>query len=222
MPVFINTHTHRQLYDAQHELVSLRLNSDEKAQIYSLGIHPWYIDENNIIKELEELKARVVEKNCLAIGECGLDKISKVDFALQQEVFVEQIKLANMVQKPLIIHCVKAFNELLNCLNLYDNKVPVIVHGFNNNENIVRLLVSQGIYLSFGKALLGYESNAAKAIIVVGRKNFFLETDNADVSIKYIYKKASELLHIEEEIVKLQLQTNFEKVFNFNTEIKNK
>ena len=157
----------------------------------------------------------VHEKRCLAIGECGLDKLSKVDFELQEEVFIEQIKIANHIQKPLIVHCVKAFNELINCLNLNDNTVPVIVHGFNNNENIARILVNQGVYFSFGKALLGYESNAAKAIKNVGRKNFFLETDDADISIKYIYKKASELLGIDEEIIKQQLQGNFEKVFNY-------
>jgi TatD DNase family protein len=128
-------------------------------------------------------------------------------------VFVEQIKIANKINKPLIIHCVKAFNELINCLNLNDNKVPVIIHGFNNNENIARVMVNEGFYFSFGKALLGYESNAAKAIKNVGRKNFFLETDDADISIKYIYKKASELLGIDEEIIKQQIQSNFENVF---------
>jgi TatD DNase family protein len=98
-------------------------------------------------------------------------------------------------------------------LNLNDNKVPVIIHGFNNNENIARVMVNEGFYFSFGKALLGYESNAAKAIKNVGRKNFFLETDDADISIKYIYKKASELLGIDEEIIKQQIQSNFENVF---------
>jgi Tat protein secretion system quality control protein TatD with DNase activity len=57
------------------------------------------------------------------------------------------------------------------------------------------------------------ESNAAKAIKNVGRKNFFLETDDADISIKYIYKKASELLGIDEDIIKQQIQSNFETVF---------
>jgi TatD DNase family protein len=165
---------------------------------------------------LRHLKVVAHEKRCLAIGECGLDKLSQVDFALQQEVFVEQIKIANDIGKPLIIHCVKAFNELINCLNLNNNQVPVIVHGFNNNENIARILVNEGMYFSFGKALLGYESNAAKAIKNVGRKRFFLETDDADISIKYIYKKATDLLGIDEEIIRQQLQSNFETVFKFS------
>ena len=211
--MFINTHTHSQLYDAKIELVNLSVDSTERTNMYSYGLHPWHIDKETYETQLGKLEVIAHEKRCMAIGECGLDKLSKVDFAFQQEVFVEQIKIANKINKPLIIHCVKAFNELINCLNLNDNKVPVIVHGFNNNENIARVMVDQGYYFSFGKALLGYESNAAKAIKNVGRKNFFLETDDADLSIKYIYMKASELLGIDEEIIKQQIQSNFETVF---------
>lgn len=212
--MFINIHTHSQLYDAQVEIVNLFVGKGERTNFYSYGIHPWYV-KDDYAYELDHLRNIAKEKRCIAIGECGLDKMSSVDFALQQEVFEEQIKLANELNKPLIIHCVKAFNELINCLNLNDNKVPVIIHGFNNNENIARILKEQGYFFSFGKALLGYESNAAKAIKTVGRKVFFLETDDADLSIKYVYRKASELLGIDEEIIKLQMVENFKSVFNF-------
>ena len=215
--MFINTHTHSQLYDARIEVVNLPVGSKEKTNHYSYGLHPWFIKKDSWHEEIRELAVVANEKRCLAIGECGLDKLSQVDFDLQVEVFTEQIAIANKVGKPMIIHCVKAFNELINCLNLNDNKVPVVVHGFNNNENIARILVNEGIYFSFGKALLGYESNAAKALKNVGRRNFFLETDDADISIKYIYRKASELLGIDEEIIKQQVQQNFETVFKIKT-----
>lgn len=212
--MFINAHTHAQLYDAKVEIVNLGIDARDKPNYYSYGLHPWHLEKGTCYEQFETMQRVVYEKRCIAIGECGLDKLSDVDFELQTEMFIAQIKLANQVKKPLIIHCVKAFNELINCLNLNDNKVPVIIHGFNNNENIAKVLVNEGCYFSFGKALLGYDSNAAKAIINVGRKNFFLETDDADISIKYIYKKASELLRIDEEIIRQQLQSNFERVFN--------
>ncbi len=211
--MIINTHTHAQIYDANLELVNLSMENPEKPNHYTYGLHPWYIDKETYVTQLRELEIKINEKRCLALGECGLDKLSKVDFNLQLEVFEAQIKIANQIKKPLIIHCVKAFNELINCLNLSDNQMPVIIHGLNNNENIARVMVDQGYYFSFGKALLNYESNAAKALKNVGRKNFFLETDDADLSIKYVYKKASEILGIEEEFLKIQLQDNFEKVF---------
>lgn len=195
------------------EIVNLNPDSTDKPNYYSYGLHPWYITEETYEDQLRKLQIRADEKRCVAIGECGLDKLCKVDYNLQEKVFIEQIKIANHYKKPLIIHCVKAFNELINCLNLNDNEVPVIIHGFNNNENIARVLLNHGCYFSFGKALLGYESNAAKTIKNIGRKNFFLETDDADISIKYIYRKAAELLGIDEEILKQQIQSNFENIF---------
>ncbi|MCW3075650.1 MAG: TatD-related deoxyribonuclease [Bacteroidetes bacterium] len=189
------------------------MDSSDKPNYYSYGLHPWYIDEFTYEDYLRKLEIIADEKRCIAIGECGLDKLSKVNFALQEKAFVEQIRIANHYKKPMIIHCVKAFNELVNCLNLNNNEVPVIIHGFNNNENIAKVLLNHGFYFSFGKALLGYESNAEKALKNIGRKNFFLETDDADISIKYIYKKATEILGVDEEILKQQVQSNFETIF---------
>jgi TatD DNase family protein len=194
-------------------VVNLNLDSTDKPNYYSYGLHPWYINELTYEDDLRKLEIKADEKRCIAIGECGLDKLSKVNFALQQTVFEEHIRIANRYKKPMIIHCVKAFNELVNCLNLGNNEVPVVIHGFNNNENIARVLLTHGCYFSFGKALLGYESNAAKALKNIGRKNFLLETDDADISIKYIYRKASEILGVDEEIVKQQVQSNFETLF---------
>lgn len=213
--MFINIHTHTQTFDAQLELVNLFLQQNDRVKYYSYGVHPWHVD-GDYGDALEHLKEIAQEKGCLAIGECGLDKNCDVDFALQEKVFVAQIKLANKLKKPLIIHCVKAFNELINCLNHNDNQVPVIIHGFNNNENIARVLTEEGYYFSFGKALLGFESNAAKAIKTVGRKRFFLETDDKDLSIKYIYLKAGELLGVNDEIIQMQIESNFKEVFKLD------
>lgn len=212
--VFINTHTHARVHDAKIELVNLMPGAIEKPDYYSYGIHPWHIDATHWEHQLNELRLAINEKRCLAIGECGLDKLSSTDFQLQLKVFEKQVLLANEIKKPLIIHCVKAFNELMNVLNQLDNAMPVVIHGFNNNENIARVLLDYGCYFSFGKALLGYESNAAKALKSVGRKRFFLETDDADVSIKYIYHKAADLLGVDEAILKQQVAMNFESVFN--------
>jgi len=211
--LFINIHTHRQIYDAKLELVNQHPESTEKSSFYSYGLHPWHLQKDEVRWQLEQMNRISGEKNCLAIGECGLDKVCTTDFDLQTEVFEEQIKLANAINKPLIVHCVKAFNELINCLNMNDNKVPVIIHGYNNNENIAKMLNDHGYYFSFGKALLSYDSNASKVIKKTGRKQLFLETDDSDLSIKYVYKKASELLGIEEEILKEQIKLNFEALF---------
>jgi TatD DNase family protein len=211
--VFINTHTHAQIFDAGIELVNIFPGDQERPKFFSCGLHPRYINRDDYREKLEEVEHAAAAKSCLAIGECGLDKLSSVDLDLQQEVFNAHIRIANSLGKPMIVHCVKSFNELINCLNLGNNEMPVVIHGFNNNENIASVLADHGCYFSFGKALLGYDSNASRAIRNVGRRRFFLETDDADISIKYIYRKASQLLGIEEEIIAAQLQSNFEQVF---------
>lgn len=198
--------------DAKVELVSLHSPSAKKPNLYSFGIHPWKIDKdvNDILAEMDTISRN---RRCIAIGECGLDKAIDTDLELQQKIFCEQIQIANEVQKPLMIHCVKAFNELTACLKKMNNTVPVIIHGFNNNQNIANDLLKHGYLLSFGKALMDDDSNASEVIKHVGRKNFFLETDDSKVSIRDIYKRASEILGIEEQFLQEQLKSNYQRIF---------
>ncbi len=198
--------------DAKVELVSLHSPSAKKPNLYSFGIHPWKIDKdvNDVLAEMDTISRN---RRCIAIGECGLDKAIDTDLELHQKIFCEQIQIANEVQKPLMIHCVKAFNELTACLKKMNNTVPVIIHGFNNNQNIANDLLKHGYLLSFGKALMDDDSNASEVIKHVGRKNFFLETDDSKVSIRDIYKRASEILGIEEQFLQEQLKSNYQRIF---------
>lgn len=194
------------------ELVSLHKPDAKKPNLYSFGVHPWKIgkDVNHILQEMDTISRN---RRCIAIGECGLDKLIETDFELQQKIFCEQIQIANEVQKPLIIHCVKAFNELTACLKKMNNTVPVIIHGFNNNKNIADDLLKEGYIISFGKALMQADSNASEVIKHVGRKNFFLETDDSSVPIRDIYKRCSVILGIEEVILQEQLKNNYQRIF---------
>lgn len=212
LDVFINIHTHHEIFDAKVELVSFHVSEEARANVYSYGIHPWKIegDKTDLLMRINRVARN---RRCIAVGECGLDKNCETDFKLQEEIFLEHVILANEIDKPLIIHCVKAFNELTACLRKAKNKVPVLIHGFNNNLNIAQTLLKEGYLLSFGKALLSPESNAAEAIKHCGRNNFFLETDDADISIKYIYKKAAEILSVDQEILQQQLKSNYYRIF---------
>ncbi len=151
--------------------------------------------------------------NVLAIGECGLDKLCHTAWNLQVVVFKQQIELANKLNKPLIIHCVRAFDELLQVFEENPPIVPVIVHGFNKKDNIAERLVSAGMYISFGAAILKDSSPAALALKNMPADRFFLETDNADISIGDMYHAAAVIREIKEEAVILQVQQNFATVF---------
>ncbi len=164
---------------------------------------------------MQQLKRISINKNVLAIGECGLDKICDVDLDLQQEVFVQQIELANAIGKPIIIHCVRAYEEVLMLLKKEKASVPVIFHGFNKNKIIADKIIANGYYLSFGKAL--QKPQTAAIISGVPADRIFLETDDADISIEEIYHLAASACSIDEASLILQIQKNAAAVFGADT-----
>ncbi|MDZ7934269.1 MAG: TatD family hydrolase [Emticicia sp.] len=105
---------------------------------------------------------------------------------LQEEIFIKQIRIAEEVKKPIIIHCVKCFNELISIKKIIRPKVPMIVHGFNNNLTIAQMLLERGFYISLGAAILQENSNAAQLLTQIPLEKLFLETDDAK---RLIFKK---------------------------------
>ncbi len=209
---YINIHTHH--HPDENDVISL-LNITEDPALtptnkwVSIGIHPW--QKNNA--EIENIKKFARNTHVIAIGECGLDKLIDIDLKVQEEIFVQQLKIAVKEKKPVIIHCVKAFNELIRIKKENKITVPLLVHGFNNNDQIGKELIKNGFYLSFGKALLTKGSNASKIIKELPTDRIFLETDDADISIKRIFECAALILSINEDELRKMIYKNFKKVF---------
>ena len=110
---------------------------------FSVGLHPNKIDEN-YKQNLDKIKEISQHPNCLAIGECGLDGLVSADESLQEQVFEQQILWANEIQKPVIVHCVRRFSQLLRFQKIA--KVPLIVHGFNKKKETTEELLGKGFY----------------------------------------------------------------------------
>jgi TatD DNase family protein len=184
---YTNIHTHHVSTANEISIRNLQPSTYVKDVLCSVGIHPWYIQENTIETDMNLLSTIAAEKNVLAIGECGLDMLIETAFAVQEKVFIEQIKIAEAIQKPLIIHCVKAFDSLIRIKKEYKVSVPMIVHGYNNNPQIAKQLLKNGFYFSFGKALLKSESNASKVMVELPMDKLFLETDDAAILKKCLW-----------------------------------
>lgn len=213
MSSYINIHTHRARNDAGHEIVSFYQDFDRVGDtLCSAGLHPWYIRPGLWEKDMEQLRLVVRKQNVLAIGECGLDKLTQTPWELQLEAFRAQIDLAHEVRKLLIIHCVRAFEELLHVFREKAPQVPVIIHGFHKKTALAEKLLAAGFYLSFGKALLTSDT-ARAAFLHTPEDRFFLETDDGDISIAGIYKAAATVRKTSEETIILHAQNNFQKVF---------
>ena len=211
--MFINIHSHQRRQKKEIVITNL-YNHFEQAVAggnCSAGLHPWYLNETTWVEEMKALDQYSNNKNILAIGECGLDKICTTDFLLQEKVFAAQIALANKINKPLIIHCVKAYEELVQQLQQNSNRVPVIFHGFNKNKILAKQLVSKGFYLSFGKAL--QQPAIQELIKILPVDKIFLETDDAGISITEIYVSAAQALQIDINSLSLQIKKNAVTVF---------
>ena len=125
---FINCHTHTFSNAASVLEIVNQYPSTFNALIpyFSVGIHPWKISEYELKNDLQILEQKIQLSNCLALGECGLDKRIETAIDLQLYVFEKQIKLAQKYNKPLLIHCVAAFQELIAILHqnkIFDKKI---------------------------------------------------------------------------------------------------
>jgi TatD DNase family protein len=176
-----------------------------------MGLHPWHLENHE--EEFKRLSRFSLASNVLAIGECGLDKVCHTDWEVQVEVFKQQIALANELGKPLITHCVRAYNELIMLLDECKVNVSVVIHGFNKKPEVARQLLRKGYLLSFGTALLKNETTAAvfKDIPV---DRFLLETDDSGLLIEQVYNRAAEIKETDLDSIILQAGNNFITVFN--------
>lgn len=218
---YINIHKHGQGQSEDEVAVRSIFSQDIPQAVgncegpLSIGIHPWQLNQNNIDVQLALVEKYSVSESVIAIGEIGLDRKTPAPLDLQKGAFVKQLDIAVRVNKPVIIHCVKAYPEIISIIKMTRFKGDVIFHGFNQNKKIAEQLLKNGFYLSFGHALLNEKSNASKLFTEIPDDSFFLETDEANIDIKKIYERAAKLKNIDIDSIKNIVFDNFNDCFNF-------
>ncbi|MFK7001925.1 TatD family hydrolase [Flavobacterium oreochromis] len=205
----LHTHSFKDQLEVLEVVNQYPLEFNEDIPYFSIGIHPWYIKEDLIDQELKIIEDKLLLKKCLALGECGLDKRIDVKFDLQLEVFEKQLELAKKYKKPLILHCVSAFQEIISLKKTMKIEEPIIIHGFSKNIQVAKSLLDNGFYLSFGKYLIR-NPELASVFRYVPDDRFFLETDMIEETINEVYEKASK---IKNKNVEALIEANFIKVF---------
>jgi TatD DNase family protein len=205
---FFDFHHHKK--NIKNGIYNLDLEEIPPDVPYSIGIHPKDIDVNTIDNQFNWLQSTINE-NCFAIGECGLDSFVEIDQKIQEKVFLRQIKISNELKKPIIIHCVRKFYEIIS-LKKYAEQ-PMIIHGFNKKQSIAEDLLKNNFYLSFGKAVL-YNLSLQNTLKITPLDKIFLETDNDDFNIEELYQKVSEIKEISLEKLNEQIRENLETIKN--------
>ncbi|SHE45635.1 TatD family hydrolase [Chryseobacterium vrystaatense] len=177
---------------------------------YSIGIHPKDIVMTSQEEQFHWLESNI-SKNCVAIGECGLDSMVLTPQNSQEQFFLRQIFISNEIQKPLIIHCVRKFYEVISLKKKAQQ--AVIIHGFNKKQRIAEDLLKNNFYLSFGKAVL-YHLSLQDIVRNTPLNKIFLETDNECFNIEELYSKVSELKGISAEKLNEQVLENLDTIKN--------
>lgn len=214
---YFNLHTHQ--YTNQADVLEL-VNQypqefDATIPFYSIGIHPLFIDENRLENDFQIVDEKLALPECLALGECGLDKRSETSFELQLSIFERQLALAEKFNKPVVIHCVAAFQELIEIKKRLKISVPMIVHGFSKKVELAKQLIDNGFYVSFGKNLLR-NPELESVFQSIPNDRFLLETDMVEEGIRAVYALAAKYKGLELSELQSIVDKNYTTVFEFH------
>lgn len=145
---------------------------------YSAGIHPWraLMADRAALAELDRLAALPA---VIAIGETGLDtmRAPAPPLRLQLQLLNHHIELSEGLAKPLILHIVKQFHEIIRLKAALKPAQPWIIHGFRGKPQLAAQLISHGFYLSYGQRF-----NPA-SVAVTPPERLLVETDESDLPI---------------------------------------
>ncbi len=184
---YIDIHTHSQSCDS--------------TTLSAWGVHPWRAEE--VILPIEKSNYEGVE----VVGEIGLDFCCTVPKIVQQRVFEAQLQIAQDLGKIVVIHCVRAYNEVLATLKKYSLRV-VIFHGFIGSAELMHIIIQRGYYISYGERTLS-SPKTVEALRATPLNKIFVETDTSILSINEIHKHIATLRGIDEETLRDEIYKNY-------------
>lgn len=220
MAPYIDFHTHRRSGDALEILNVEALDEAqfamaiESGQPFSVGVHPWHAAENpERLNEAFERMERVVSGGrTVAIGECGLDWAVEVDRKLQAEVFERQLALVNRSNLPIILHCVRAFEDVM--LRLSQAKIErAVFHSFVGSIQQAERVVREGYFCSFSPRSL-MSSRTCEAIRQIAPSALLIERDESAESIAPIYERIAELRKCSVEELREIVFDNYKRLID--------
>ncbi len=188
--MIVDCHTHHA--DRLNAIVSVAPEDfhPQEGILYSVGIHPWTTDKPF---DFELLETTAAHPSVVAIGETGIDRLRGADIDKQTQILRRHINLSERLQKPLILHVVKALDIILALRKECQPTMPWIWHGFRGNATTAKQLTDKGFYLSFG------ERFNAEAAAAVPAERLLLETDESPLTINEIAARIAACRHISSD-----------------------
>jgi TatD DNase family protein len=215
---YIDIHTHDSeavagIYAVENLMAhEMRIPSDIPGRACTYGIHPWHLDQGNADEFIGRVREVAGSKNIIAFGEAGFDRLRGPAPDVQGKAFEAQVLISEELEKPLYIHCVRAWDQLLQAHKRLRPRMPWLIHGFRGNRELAMQLISKGMYISFWfDFIVRKEASALVKSLPSGR--IFVETDGAGVDIGAIYEKVAGDLSISNSEMKSLIQENFRNFF---------
>lgn len=193
----------------------------------AIGIHPSEFQTYN-----EQSEKRIYElckhQKIVAIGEIGLDYHYGADSKEEQkEILKKQLKIAQELQLPVLIHDREAHEDTFNIINEFKLK-DVIFHCFSGNKDFAQKCLDKGYYIAIGGVVTFKNAKDLKeAAKIVPNDRLLLETDapylapvpfrgklNTPVYLKYIAQEIAELKGVSKEEIEECTTCNAKRIFN--------
>jgi TatD DNase family protein len=169
----------------------IRISGEYPCILPAVGLHPMYADlwSLDVNRELSRYAETAV-----AIGEIGLDYLFDIPKEVQQEVFREQLRIAICNEVPVLIHCRRAFPDLLYILREEEvHRVGGVMHAFSGSVEVAQECIRLGLYISVAGTIT--YANAVRPLELARRiplENMLIETDAPDMSPEPYRKEINE------------------------------
>lgn len=175
----------------------------EALTLRTVGVHPWQAATASLPDEEAIRRAD-------AVGEIGLDFVCGVDRTVQERLFMAQLDLAERLEKPIVLHCVRAFEEVM-CLLKGRPLRAVIFHGFIGSSEQAARAIEAGYYLSFG-ARTRRSPKTIEALRRTPLDRLFIESDEADEAIEKLYDTVAAWREMTVEALQAAICQNYKRI----------
>ncbi len=198
----LDIHTHVLPDQPGLALVALDCNPDGivAGHLFSAGIHPWTADENTSGR-LDLLYRMLHDPSIAAVGECGLDALKGPSLEIQTDVLIRQIGFSETFEKPVVLHVVRCFDQIIALKKRLKPAQRWLIHGFRGGWQQARQLTALGFELSLGL------KSRPETMRFMPSERLFLETDG-QCAIERVVEMAAAVRNVSPDAVRLDASRN--------------
>lgn len=179
--------------------------------LFSAGIHPWQLTENNLEHLQTGLLLTAAHPHVVMIGEAGFDRLRGAQGEVQYRAFLYQARIAEEMGKPVVIHCVKGWDELRRARREVKPGRPWVIHGFRGSGSLAASLAEEGYWFS-----LGTKGLTPEVLASVSHEKLLLETDDSGREIAEVYRLFAAAAGYGGQEAETRIRNNFNSLLNFS------